>query len=143
MPLAQKVIGVGITGATAAGSAMAVVPTAYDVNLEITGAAGTAATIILPATAARKWLIHSLSGCIFSIPGSLTTVVTLTVTNGATIIWAQVLSLPISPATSYLSDKIIAIGLALIGTTNTAMTITIAAPVAGIQPLLSIGAYLI
>lgn len=143
MPSAQKVIGVGVTGATAAGSATAVVPAPYDVNIQITAAAATAATIILPATLGKRWLVHSLAGSIFSIPGALTTAVAFTVADGATIIWAQILSLPISPATSYLDDKVTAIGLALIGTPNTAMTINIAAPVAGIQALVSVGAYLI
>ena len=69
MPLAQKVTGIGISGATAAGSAMAIVPAPYDRVLSIRSLGGVA-TITFPATVGKSWQIGFVSGTSVTVAGA-------------------------------------------------------------------------
>lgn len=70
MPFPQQVVGTGLTGATAAGSAMATAPAPYDSQLFAAPGAGLQATVTFPATAGKRWVIRTATWSIYNETGA-------------------------------------------------------------------------
>src|ERR1035437_1882520 len=138
--LAQKVIGAGITGATAAGSAMVTVQAPYDFQASTYPVINTNATITLPAILGKKWLVSMIVGSIQAKAVTAGLSGMFVIDNG-TIVFQVELGVPGVLGTT---DRLALSGLAFISAiVNTAMVIQVNAGGANIQSTVNVGAYLI
>jgi hypothetical protein len=144
MSVAQKVVGVGLTNnvTTAAYGSMATVPAPYDnVTKSARPLVNTTATITLPATVNKSWLIHSFSFSLYNATGVPATVVRdVFINDGFGDIWVGSCEIG---AFNYI-DRIIVSGVAIMATAGQAVTISFSVG-AGINTFesVNVGAYLI
>jgi hypothetical protein len=144
VPAISKIEPVEIRGVDTGGGSLPVtisgVDTApYDSQQQVSPALNAPATIVLPATPNRKWLLTMITASIRStaaVPGACQ----LTVQDGANFIFATLLG---TVGVISTTDRLAEPSLSLIGSVNTAMTIILPAAGANVQGNLSIGAYLI
>ena len=123
MPLGQKVTGVGLTGSTAAGSAMATAPAPYDSNLVNFAAVNTIASVTFAAVAGKRWVVASLTAIICSLGVSASVVVDVQILDGAAVIWQGRLAIPAGTAILYNIDRIALSNLAFAGTIGNAVKV--------------------
>jgi hypothetical protein len=138
---AQKVIGTGVTGATAAGTAMAVVPTHADLISIATPPPNVQATLTFAAVAGRTYQIAYVDAAIINNGGLGSTYGTIVIRNGLTgvgpILWKQ-----------YIYGTAVPAGLdrdqwnpPISGTVGNAMTIEFTAGMANYIESINAGVY--
>jgi hypothetical protein len=155
MTAAQRVTGGGIAVDTfgnvpiAATDGVATLPVPYNSvgnigQISVFPAAGTAASITLPAIAGRTWLVHSFT---FQIMGrlvvSVAQQVNCLITSNGTTIWANYATLPAVTATTAINDRIIVSGVALVGQVGFSVVLSMQAPTANTSEIINVGAYLL
>ena len=142
MSLPQQVIGTGISGATAAGSAMAVVPAPYDSALYSLPAANTQAIVTFPATVGKRWLLHSFVATLLNLGvGTIASASQLEIVIGVTRVFLTQLGVN---AVSGTIDKLTMFNLAYTSGINQALVIDfLVAGGANTYQSISAAAYLI
>ena len=143
--LPQQVIGTGVTGATAAGTAMAVVAAPYDSSQFQEPGNNIPALITFPATVGKRWIISALSAGYFAGTGgvvvsSFVRPVLVDVATGVTK-WGFVLTVPALVAGANASQYYPISGLSIAGSLGGAVTFSCPAMGAAIFIQLSASAY--
>lgn len=143
MALPQEVIGTGITGATAATTAMPIVPAPYDSVLYHQPLTNSKAIVTFPATPGKTWIIAAISAslqCDTGGPGYSNDWVSVRIPG---IVWQQALLALYTVAQGGI-DHFDLSGLAISGAVGTAVTVQFnAAAGANACEIVSAGAYLV
>jgi hypothetical protein len=124
MPLAQKVIGPGISDSTAANGSLAVVTTPYDSCLFNYPGTNAKATVTFPATPGKSWVIAFIEAtCWSSLVVSTSSAQFVQITVGGTQVFGVVLALLAATATTTVTDRLVVTNMAIKCTAGQSVTV--------------------